>query len=138
MSKLTRENALLPFQTNVDLTAYIGCAVLVGPSPNGATAELWMTDEKPFGVIVHADPAIVTVAPFHGGVAGTFKVKILDETSPGRQLCLVDDNGTYGFADASEQNFPGETFICAVAVESGVAGEMIEAIPTKPESLTIA
>ena len=134
----TRSNAIIRANTLTDLSQYVGCAVVLSSSSNGPRAELWSEDEIPFGVILYADEESVSVAPFDGGYAGTMLCKVLEESSAGARLYCVNSGANVGFGTSNYENFPGATFYAAVAVEGGVAGEMVEAIPKSPAPVTLA
>ena len=133
----TRTNAIIRATTLTDLSNYVGCAVILSGSPTGPRAELWSEDEIPFGVILYADAESVSVAPFEGGYAGTFLCKVLEECSPGARLYCVNSGPSTGFGTSDMEDFPGATFYSAVAVESGLAGEMVEAIPRSLSAVTL-
>lgn len=134
----TRSNAIIKVTTNDDLSAYVGCPIRLVHSVNGPRAVLWVDEEYPFGVILSADTDSVSVAPFSGGYAGTFLVKVQEDALPGDRLYCVNSGAQVGFGGESVQGFPSVTFFCAVALELGLAGEMIEAIPRPPSAVTVA
>lgn len=133
----TRTNTIIKVTTNDDLSTYVGCPVRLIHSVNGPRAVLWQDEERPFGVILYADSDSVSVAPFAGGYAGTFLAKVHEETLPGDRLYCVNSAGTVGFGGESVQAFTHVTFFCAIALEVGLAGEMVEAIPLPPDAVTI-
>jgi hypothetical protein len=133
----TRANAIIKVTTNTDLSAYVGCPIRLVHSVNGPRAVLWEDEEYPFGVILSADTDSVSVAPFSGGYSGTFLVKVHEDSLPGDRLYCVNSAGVVGFGGESTQGFPHVTFFCAVALELGMAGEMIEAIPRPPDSVSV-
>ena len=128
MSKLTRENAILSFRTTGDLSDHLGEAVSMS-LPNGVpTVELLPDpDSKPFGIIIHADSERASVAVISGGLAGTVKVKLQESAYAGNELYIYNVGGVAGFGDAVE-GAPSGKYICAVAMESGLTGELIEAV----------
>ena len=133
----TRTNAIIRATTLTDLSSYVGCAVILNGSPNGPRAELWAEDEIPFGVILYADAESVSVAPFEGGYAGTFLCKVLEECSPGARLYCVNSGPNTGFGSSDMEEFPGATFYSAIALEGGLAGEMVEAVPRSLTAVTL-
>ena len=133
----TRTNAVIRATTLTDLSDYVGCAVCLYAHSGGVRAELWLEDEIPFGVILSGDSESVSVAPFEGGYAGTFLCKVLEECSPGARLYCVNSGPNTGFGTSDMEDFPGATFYSAVAVEAGLAGEMVEAIPKSPSAITL-
>ena len=138
MSKLTRDNAILPFHTVYDYSDKIGFPVelQIGSTVNVA---LWESGAPaPVGVILGGDAEQASVALCHGGLSGTVKVKLVEAVSPGDLLYLAQNNGVAAFASYTEQNFAGNTFLCAQALEAGVEGELVEAVLFRPEAVTIA
>ena len=139
--KLTRENAILPAKSLNDLSAYVGCATVYGNHiVLGTRVELWNPNDHqdPNSVILWADAESLSVAILHGGLAGTVKVKLMEAVSRGSQIYPVNDGTNIGFADRTEERNPGNHYACGLALEDGVAGEMIEAVLFKPEAFTIA
>ena len=134
----TRTNAIIHANTVSDLSQHVGCPVTLSSSSSGLRAQLWSEDETPFGVILSAEAESVSIAPFEGGYAGTMLCKVLEECSVGARLYCVNSGANVGFGTTDYENFPGATFYAAVAVEGGVAGEMIEAIPKSPAPVTLA
>jgi hypothetical protein len=132
MSKLTRENAILTFPTTEDLRSRIGEAVSLSLPQNIPTIEpLAEVGATPFGIVIHADADQASVVPLAGGLAGTVKLKLQTAAYAGNELYVDSTGNTHGFADAVEEN-PSGKYLCAVALESGVAGEQIEAILFRP------
>lgn len=125
MSKLTRENAILPFTPAVDLTGKEGYAVSVN-----AQGEVALHDDdtvEPFGVIIHGTNTDEksSIALFAGGLAGTVKLKLDDALTQVGALLHVTDDGVF-----SPDNI--YTIACAQALETGVTGELIEAVLFRP------
>lgn len=134
--KLTRENAILHAKTTTDLTGAVGCLANVS---NTNVASEWDPDgDPPAYLIIHAEADSVSVVPLHGGLAGTVKVKLLEAVSVGHELYFAIQGQNKGFVDRIEETVPGSFFICALALEAGVAGEMVEAVLFRPEAVTIA
>lgn len=131
MSKLTRENAILPFTPAADLTGKEGYAVSV--DDDGTIYLYDNQNEAPFGIIIHGtNPSEKTsVAVMAGGLAGTVKVKLSAAvTNIGTNLFAMDDaifNPTAGTS----------AFLCAQALETGVAGELIEALLFRPQEVVV-
>lgn len=136
MSKLTRENAIIHAKTATDLTAYVGC---IASLSNSNRVSLWEPDgDPPSCFIIHAEVDSVSVVPLHGGLGGTVKVKLLAEVSAGHELYFAIQGEGQGFVDLIEESVAGDFFICALALEGGVEGEMVEAVLFRPEAVTIA
>ena len=134
--KLTRENAIIHAKTSTDLSAYVGCITNFN---NSNVVSLWDPDgDPPSCFIIHAEADSVSVVPLHGGLGGTIKVKLLAEVSAGHELYFAIQGGDQGFVDLIEESVAGDFFICALALEAGVAGEMVEAVLFRPEAVTIA
>jgi len=138
MSKVTRTNAILPYVTWSDYSDKIGCALEVS-SGSIPKVSLWEPGaSRVFGVIIEADAERASVAILHGGVSGTVKLKLLEETEIGDLLYPAKDNQDFGFGVVQNETYSGSSYICAQALEDGVAGEMIEAVLFRPEAFTIA
>ena len=133
----TRTNAIIHLPTTTDLSAHVGSAVTLGTSNGAPTASKWYSTEKAFGIILSADAETASVAPLNGGYAGTFLCKLVEECSAGNKLYPVNSGADVGFGAAGMEGFPGATFFAAIALESGVAGEMIEAVPKSLEAITL-
>ena len=141
MSKLTRENAIIPVKTLVSLKDKVGCAVVYRNHPTlGSTAELWDPNDhaEPNAVVIFADDDSASIAMLYGGLSGTVKVKLTEGAFRGSRLYSFNNGTAAGFADREEERNSGTFYICAMALEDGVAGEMIEAVLYKPEAFTIA
>jgi|SaaInlStandDraft_1057018.scaffolds.fasta_scaffold89994_2 hypothetical protein len=139
MSKLTRTNAIFTYPTLTDLSGHIGSPVSLSSFSGIATVTLYdPNDRDVFGVLVYADATQATIVPIHGGLAGTVKIKVLDEASVTTPMYAARDGAEAGFALVDLETYSGTWDSCAIAMESGVAGELIEAIITKPTSVTIA
>ena len=124
MSKLTRENAILPIASTVDLTGKEGHFVVYD------TGDLILASdpsEEVFGVVLVGAPAgePSSIAVSAGGLAGTVKVKLGGAvTEAGTQL-MSSASGTGLVATATNK-------AVALALETGVADEQIEAVLFKP------
>jgi len=132
MSKLTRENAILPFTPANDLTGKEG--QLVQLETNG-TIDLWSVSsgKRPLGAIVHGTSVVekTSVALCAGGLSGTVKLKLSATVSaPGQEL-QIDNVGTV----SPDAGTGGRTLV-AQALETGVADEMIEAVLFRPVTLS--
>jgi hypothetical protein len=135
MSKLTRTNAIIHAKANTDFSAYVGCIANLNSSN---VVSLWDPEgDSPSCLIIYAEADSVTVVPLHGGLSGTVKVKLLAEVSAGHELYFAIQGQDQGFVDLLEETVAGDFFICALALESGVAGEMVEAVLFRPEAVTI-
>jgi hypothetical protein len=135
MSKLTRTNAILYAKTASDMRNRIGCAALMF---GGLTVSDWETDgDPPNCFIIHAEEDSVSVVPLHGGLGGTIKVKLLGEASVGKELYFAVQGADRGFVVREDEPISGSFYICALALEGGVAGEMVEAVLFRPEAVTI-
>jgi hypothetical protein len=136
MSKLTRENAIIHAKTNSDLSGYVGCIANLN---NSNLVTLWDPDgDPPSCFIIHAETDAVSVVPLHGGLGGTIKVKLLAEVSAGHELYFAIQGQDQGFVDLIEESVAGSFFVCALALEGGVQGEMVEAVLFRPAAVTIA
>lgn len=127
MIYLARNNAILPFKGALDLTGKEGCLVIMT-----STGLELATDpaEEVFGVILNGAPAgeLSTVAVAAGGLAGTVKVKLADTvTEVGTLLMAGAGDGGAVVSDAG-----ATSKVCALALETGVTGERIEAAIFKP------
>jgi hypothetical protein len=134
MSKLTRENAILPFTPNSDLTGKEGYFISIQTAGNVGAVELFsvLANLTPFGVVVHgtSSDAETSVAIASGGLSGTVKVKLSGPVISGQSLQL-DDGGT-----VSADSGSGSRTLVAQALEPGVADEMIEAVIFRPVTLS--
>lgn len=136
--KLTRENAIFSFPTVGDLSAHVGRPISVSNFGGVAKVTLYDPNDVPaFGVLIHADAEQASVVPFHGGLAGTVKVKLIDEAQITNALYAAHDGTNPGFGSQPMETYPGTWDLCALAMENGVAGEMVEAVLFKPEAFTI-
>jgi hypothetical protein len=136
MSKLTRVNAIIHARTAQDLSASVGCIANLN---NSNLVTPWDPDgDPPSCFIIHAETDSVSVVPLHGGLGGTVIVKLLAEVSAGHELYFAIQGADRGFVDRIEETVSGSFFICALALEGGVAGEMVEAVLFRPEAITIA
>jgi len=124
MSKLTRENAILPIEAAVDLTDKEGSLVVWD-----GTDLILASDplEDVFGVVLVGDaagePSSIAIAA--GGLAGTVKIRLEGAITAVGTLLMGSATG-----GAVEATSPNKTF--AMALETGVADEHIEAILFKP------
>jgi hypothetical protein len=125
-----RANAILPFFVAVDTTDKVGYFVM----PSGA--ELDICDDEAaivVGVIVKgattAEKASIAIAP--GGLAGTVKVKLSGPiVNVGQRLQLNFDGSVNPDAEAGSRQVVG------MALELGVAGDLIEAAIHNGEMFT--
>lgn len=113
---LTRDTALFSFASAADLTGKEGYAVEI----ESGKVELWDGTGALFGVVVDGDATSGrnTVASF-AGASGTVKVKLNGTVSAGDRL-EVESGGTWITHSGSDDVF-------GVAIEDGVADELIEA-----------
>ena len=136
MSHLTRENAILHAKTPTDLSERVGCAATYFSPTNLSD---WEVDgDQPNCLIIHAEVDSVSFVPLHGGLSGTVLIKLLGEVSPGKELYFAVQGADRGFVDKNEGPISGDFYVCALALEAGVAGEMVEAVLFRPEAVTIA
>jgi hypothetical protein len=134
MSKLTRENAILPFPPNSDLTGKEGHIVSIQTNGNVGAVALYSVSGglPPFGVVLLGSNAgeKTSVAISSGGLAGTIKVKLSAPVKAGEEL-QIDETGT-----VSPDSGSGNRIIVGLALEAGVADELIEAVLFRPVALT--
>ena len=133
--KLTRENAILPFTPARDLTGLEGQFVFI----NGdGVLDLYHyyyggpTSGAPFGVILvgsNVDEK-TSVAIAAGGFSGTLKLKLSAAVNLGDTLEIINT----GMVRADQES--GARTLVGVALESGVADELIEAVIFRPIELT--
>lgn len=124
---IARTNAVIPCTPAADYTGLEGYFVKATGSGDTVTLCTGVTD-SPIGVISEGGPTTskVSVALMGGGLAGTVKVKVT-ATSPGTivfgsPLELAAEDGTVKLGTG------GASTVVATALESGAAGELIEAI----------
>jgi hypothetical protein len=120
---IARENAILPLIPAADYTGKEGYFVKI---VSGEASLCTGTTDAPIGVITEGDAAQVSVALIGAGLSGTVKVKIT-ATTPGTivlgsPLELAAEDGTVKLGTG------GGATVVAVALESGAAGELIEAL----------
>ena len=127
MSKLTRQNAILPFPTSSSqedslfgLIVGLFNGVLIPLSPGSAAA--------PLGVCVHYDEAgsPASVALMSGGLGGTVKLKLDGAVSVGDFLILGDGGLIYADPETGAREQVGQ------AMEAGVSGDLVECVIFKP------
>lgn len=124
MSKLTRENAILPFASMADLTGKEGSLVVWD-----GTDLVLASDplEDVFGVVLVGDaagePSSIAVAA--GGLSGTVKIRLEGAITAVGSLLMASAAGGAVLATSTNKAF-------AMALETGVADEHIEAILFKP------
>ena len=129
--KLTRENAILPFPTDPELSGSLYArivgledGVLVGCGPESTAILL--------GACIHqgalGEPA--SVAIMNGGLAGTVKLELNGPVTVGQYLVL-DAAGVVSADPGS-----GARILVGQALEAGVASELIEAVIFKPIEFT--
>ncbi|MDG1302319.1 MAG: hypothetical protein P8R37_12120 [Opitutae bacterium] len=139
MPQLARTNAIFTYPTRYDLSDHIGSPISLSIYDGVEQVTLYdPNDTDLFGVLVHADATQATVVPIHGGLAGTVKIKVLDEAQVPAKMYAARSGAEAGFALWDLETYPGTWQLCAIAMESGVAGELVEAIITTPTSTTIA
>ncbi len=127
MSKLTRENAILPFIAGSDLTGKEGYPVLVDSGLLEVCDD--ETGNPPLGVLIQGCKAgeQATVA-IQAGLAGTVKVKIANNiVEVGQILSMVSTP-----SGCQAGNAGGERHEFARALETGVTDELIEAVLFHP------
>jgi hypothetical protein len=132
MSKLTRENAILPFVPKVNLSGKEGHIVQL---EGDGTVGLWYASsgERPFGVIVHGTNTDerASIALCAGGLSGTVKLKLSAAVTAVGQELQVENTAT-----VSPDAGTGSRTLVAQALETGVEGEMIEAVLFRPVALS--
>ena len=127
MSKLTRENAILPIAAAVNLTGQEGSLVFWDGTDLVLTTD---PAEDVFGVVIVGAPAgePSSIAISAGGLAGTVKVKLSEAvTAVGTYLMA---GATAGTAIPATGSAPSKA--CAMALETGVGDELVEAVIFKP------
>lgn len=127
--KLVRENAILPFTAGEDLSELEGYPVVL---ENDAIVTCKDgTGEKPLGVLLHGakQGEQVSVA-LCVGLAGTVKLALAAAVSAGDRLMMVE----YLSAGecAAKRSDSGSRIDFAIALEDGVADELIEAALFNP------
>lgn len=124
--KLTRENAILPFTPASDLSNMEGNAVSINSA--GEITLHASGDTKPFGVIIHGTTTEekTSVALLSGGLRGTVKLKLKAAVNQIGQVLHVAEDGSFS-PDGSA--YP---IACAQALETGVEGELVEAVLFHP------
>ena len=125
----TRTNAIIHLPTTTDLSAQVGTVIKLAGVNSVPHAHAWYSEDQAFGVILSADAETASVAAFDGGYAGTFLAKLVEPAAAGDWLYCVNSGANVGFGSSGYQGFSGATFYAGVALEDGVAGEMIEAVP---------
>lgn len=126
-SLLKRETAIIPVTPNEDHTGKEGYAVIAA---SGKAALSTAANDDLLGVLLDGEPATgkssVAVA---GGNVGTVRVKL--HSTPGTVVLgtrlQLHTNGTFK-ADLAT----GARTVCARALESGAANELIEAVLLPP------
>jgi hypothetical protein len=132
MNSIARENAVISLIPTADHTGKEGYLVDVDATEKAALIDA--TTDLPFGVILEgattSGKSAIAVAA--GGFKGTVRVKL--GATPGTVkagvILQTNSDGTVR-ADAGT----GSRVLTAQALESGAAGELIEAILFKPISL---
>lgn len=133
--KLARENAILHAKTSTDMRDRVGCAAFMFGS---ISVSDWEVDgDPPNCFIIHAEEDSVSIVPLNGGLSGTVKVKLLGEVAVGKELYFAVQGADRGFVDKLDAPITGSFYVCALALESGVAGELVEAVLFRPEAVTI-
>lgn len=134
---IARENAIIPLTPAADYTGKEG--YFVKNNGSGLATLCTNTTDAPLGVIVGgADTTGKASVAIHGaGLAGTVKVKVT-ATSPGTivlgsGLELAAEDGTVKLATG------GGATVVGIALESGAAGELVEAalVPAPSGTLTL-
>lgn len=130
--KLTRENAILPFTPDADLTGKEG---YIAQLENNGNVVPWYLSSgaTPLGAIVHGTNVDekTSVALCAGGLAGTVKLKLSAAVTEVGQELQVDNLGTV----SPDPGTGGRTLV-AQALETGVADELIEAVLFRPITLS--
>lgn len=131
--KLSRTNAILSLPTSVETDTFGKEGYPIDQNSDG-TVDLCQDAEgnPPFGILLLGakHPGRVMVAVAAGGLAGTVRVKLAQPvTAPGTLLKLVDTAGLIAFGPDPGT---GTRIIMAQALETGAAGELIEAVIFKP------
>jgi len=129
-TSLARANALLPIESNGDLTGFVGRFVTLTA---GKAALVTSAAEKPFGLLLTDGKAgdVVTVAASAGGLAGTIRVKLAAAvTNPGIDLQLTGDGRVIPDSGA------GARVLVAHALEAGAIDELVEAVLLRPTALS--
>lgn len=133
---IVRENAILPFTAETDLTGLEGRPITFGGGGGGPLVQVAedAAGTLPIGVLLKGGKAgeTVTVALAAGGLAGTVRVKLSQPVTTGQYLKLIDHISGCFFGPAG---LSGERIVMAQALEDGVADEKIEAVLFKPEYL---
>jgi hypothetical protein len=132
--KLSRTNAVLPFESASDFTGLSGRFVVL---KTGKISPVNPTNFKPIGVLLteglQGDQVSVAIAA--GGLAGTVRVRLSTATTavvthPGVELQLTDDGRVH------PDTGTGARTLVAVALEPGSPGQLIEAALFRPVALT--
>ncbi len=132
MNAIARENAVLSLTPSADQTGKEGYLVDVDSSEKASLIDA--TTDLPFGVILEGGSTSgkSAIAVAAGGFKGTVRLKL--GATPGTVktgvLLQTNNDGTVR-ADAGT----GSRVLTAQALESGAAGEFIEAVLFKPISL---
>ena len=120
---LARENAIIRCTPAADYTGYEGYAVTIA---SGVATLVTALDAAPSGVILEGGTVAqgVSIALVGGGLAGTVKVKMAAAPGTVVQGTFLEITAAATFkADAGTAGT-----VCALALESGSAGELIEAV----------
>lgn len=132
MSHLVRTNAILPFKPVATMLGHEGEPVIISPGTD--QIELLDAADVPLlGVLLlgTTEEELCSVAIASGSLAGTVKVKL---------GATVDTLGTELYADNNGYFSPepgsGNHYVSAIALEKGVAGELIEAALQTPSLRT--
>lgn len=132
MNSIARENAIIALTPTADHTGKEGYLVDVDATEKAALIDA--TTDLPFGVILEGATTAgkSAIAVGVGGFKGTVRVKL--GATPGTVkvgvLLQTNNDGTVR-ADAGT----GSRVLAGQALESGAAGELIEAVLFKPISL---
>lgn len=126
--KLTRTNAILPFIAYEDLTGKEGHFVIsYSPTEVRLVEDNGDLSDRVLGVIIEGAPQGEPVSiALCSGLAGTVKVKLSAPVVDLSSRLSLDVGGTVN------ASLPAGTVRVAWPLESGVAGEMIEAVLFDP------
>ena len=130
---IVRTNAIIPLTAGIDLTGHEGRPIVIA---SGEAVLQTVPDGglPPLGVLLKGATAGETVSvAVAGSFAGTVRVKLAGAvTTLGSYLCGdLDGEGIIGF----KTNISTNHHAMAIALETGVEGEMIEAAIFRPASL---
>ena len=129
-TSLARTNAIVTHKAAYDLTGKVGHFTLLTSTP---LVELWSENNIVFGVLMTDGKAgeNVTVALSAGGLAGTVRVRLAATVTYASQYLQITADGRVVPDTGS-----GDRILVAQALETGVTGELIEAVLFRPVTLT--